>query len=52
MTYNEQEALNAVIESSPEALLASQQRAQRETARFGARGGITGASLRTAEAGI
>jgi len=52
MTYNEQEALSAVIESSPEALLASQQRAQRETARFGARGGITGASLRTAEAGI
>jgi hypothetical protein len=50
MTYNEQEALDAVIGSSPEALLASQQRAQREVARFSARGGITGSSLATGAA--
>jgi hypothetical protein len=46
--YNEQEALSAVIEGSPEALLASQQRAQREGARFGGSGGVTGSSLRSA----
>jgi len=46
MTYNEQEALNAVVEANPQALLASQQRALREVARFSARGGVTGASLR------
>jgi hypothetical protein len=46
--YNEQEALKAVIEGSPEALLASQQRARREGARFGGSGGITGSSLRSA----
>ena len=45
--YSEQEALSAVIEGSPQALLASQQRAQREGARFGARGGVTGTSLRS-----
>ena len=45
--YSEQEALSAVIEGSPQALLASQQRAQRESARFSARGGVTGASLRS-----
>jgi hypothetical protein len=45
--YNEQEALKAVIEGSPEALLASQQRAQREGARFGGGSGLTGSSLRT-----
>jgi hypothetical protein len=45
--YSEQEALSAVIEGSPQALLASQQRAQREGARFSARGGVTGASLRS-----
>jgi hypothetical protein len=45
--YNEQEALKAVIEGSPEAILASQQRAQREGARFGGGTGITGSSLRT-----
>ena len=45
--YNEQEALSAVIEGSPEALLASQQRAQREAARFSTRGGISGSSLRS-----
>lgn len=45
--YSEQEALSAVVEGSPQALLASQQRAQREGARFGARGGVTGASLRS-----
>jgi hypothetical protein len=48
-TYDESQALKAVIEGSPEALLASQQRAQREGARFGAGGGagITGSSLRS-----
>jgi hypothetical protein len=46
--YDEQEALKAVIEGSPEALLASQQRAKREGARFGGSGGITGSSLRSA----
>jgi hypothetical protein len=45
--YNENEALKAVIEGSPEALLASQQRAQREGARFGGGTGITGSSLRS-----
>jgi hypothetical protein len=45
--YNEGEALKAVIESSPEAILASQQRAQREGARFGGSTGLTGASLRS-----
>jgi hypothetical protein len=45
--YSEQEALSAVIEGSPQALLASQQRAQRESARFSARGGVTGVSLRS-----
>jgi hypothetical protein len=45
--YNEQEALKAVIEGSPEAILASQQRAQREGARFGGGSGITGSSLRS-----
>jgi len=45
--YNEQEALSAVIEGSPQALLASQQRAAREGARFSARGGVTGSSLRS-----
>jgi hypothetical protein len=46
-TYNESEALQAVIEGSPEAILASQQRAQREGARFGGGGGVTGTSLRS-----
>jgi hypothetical protein len=50
--YNEQEALKAVIEGSPEALLASQQRAQREAARFSARGGVTGSSLRSTTTAI
>jgi len=45
--YDEQEALKAVIEGSPEALLASQQRAKREGARFGGSSGITGSSLRS-----
>ena len=45
--YSEQEALSAVIEGSPQALLASQQRAAREGARFSARGGVTGSSLRS-----
>jgi len=45
--YDEGEALKAVIEGSPEALLASQQRAQREGARFGGGAGVTGSSLRS-----
>ena len=45
--YSEQEALSAVVEGSPQALLASQQRAQREGARFSAKGGVTGVSLRS-----
>lgn len=48
-TYNEREALNAVIEGSPEALLASQQRAARETARFSGRSGLTSTSLRSSD---
>jgi len=51
-SYNEQEALSAVIEGSPQALLASQQRAAREGARFQARGGVTGASLRSTATSI
>lgn len=43
--YQEQEALDAVISGSSEALLASQRRAQREVARFGERGGVTATSL-------
>lgn len=46
VAYNEQEALSAIVESDSGALLASQQRAQREAARFTARGGISGSSLR------
>jgi hypothetical protein len=46
--YNENEALKAIIEGSPEAILASQQRAQREGARFSGGGGVTGSSLRSA----
>ena len=45
MTYSEQEALDAVITGSSEAVLASQQRAQREVARFSSRSGVTGSSL-------
>lgn len=43
--YNEREALNAVIEGSGEAILASQRRAQREVSRFSQRSGLTGTSL-------
>jgi hypothetical protein len=45
--YDEGEALKAVIEGSPEAILASQQRARREGARFGGASGVTGSSLRS-----
>lgn len=48
--YNEGEALSAVIEGSPEAILASQQRAKREGARFGGGSGVTGSSLRSTTA--
>lgn len=47
--YREQEALDAVISGSSEALLASQRRAQREVARFGGTSGLTGTSLRSAD---
>jgi hypothetical protein len=50
VTYNEQEALSAVIEGNQTALLASQQRAQREAARFSTRGGISGSTLRSTTA--
>jgi hypothetical protein len=50
--YNENEALQAVIEGSPEAILASQQRAQREGARFSGGSGITGSSLRSTPTAI
>lgn len=45
--YQEKEALDAVITGSPDALLASQRRAQREVARFSERGGVTASSLRS-----
>lgn len=45
MTYNEQEALDAVIGGDTQAILASQQRAQREVSRFRGRSGVTGSSL-------
>ena len=48
--YNEQEALSAVIEGNQTALLASQQRAQREAARFSTRGGVSGSTLRSTTA--
>lgn len=47
--YQEQEALDAVIGGSSEALLASQRRAQREVARFGGTSGLTGTSLRSSD---
>jgi hypothetical protein len=50
VTYNEQEALSAVIEGNQTALLASQQRAQREAARFSTRGGVSGSTLRSTTA--
>ena len=45
MNYNEQEALDAVIGGDTQAILASQQRAQREVSRFRGRSGVTGSSL-------
>jgi len=50
--YTDLEAIGAVVGDDVTKMLASERRAQREVSRFGARGGITGASLRTAEAGI
>ena len=50
VAYNEQEALSAVIEGNQTALLASQQRAQREAARFSTRGGVSGSTLRSTTA--
>ena len=45
--YSDREALQAVIESDQQAILASQKRAARETARFGGSSGLSSASLRT-----
>jgi hypothetical protein len=45
--YQEQEALDAVISGSSDALLASQRRAEREVSRFRGTSGLTGSSLRS-----
>lgn len=44
-SYSDLEAIGAVVGDDAAKLLASERRAQREAARFSARGGITGASL-------
>lgn len=49
--YSDLEAIGAVVGGEGSLLLESEKRAQREAARFGQRGGLTGGSLRT-EAGI
>ena len=46
-SYSDREALKATIESDQQAILASQRRASRETARFGGSTGIGSASLKT-----
>jgi hypothetical protein len=46
-TYSDREALKATIESDQQAILASQRRASRETARFGGSSGLGAASLKT-----
>jgi hypothetical protein len=45
-TYSDREALQATIESDQQAILASQRRAARETARFGGSSGLSAGSLR------
>lgn len=45
-TYSDREALKATIESDQQAILASQRRAARETARFGGSSGVGTQSLR------
>jgi hypothetical protein len=44
-SYSDLEAIGAVVGDDAAKALASERRAARETARFSARGGITGASL-------
>ena len=51
-TYSDREALKATIESDQQALLASQRRAARETARFGGSSGLSAASLKSSESRI
>lgn len=45
-TYSDREALQATLESNQQAILASQRRAARETARFGGSSGLSSGSLR------
>jgi len=49
--YSDREALQAVIESDQQAILASQRRAAREVARFGGSSGLGSASLKTGSEG-
>jgi len=51
-SYSDLEAIGAVVGDDVTKLLASQQRASREAARFSGAGGLTAGSLRTAEIGI
>ena len=44
-TYSDVEAIEGVVGGDTQKLLASQQRAEREIARFSSRGGVTGSSL-------
>jgi hypothetical protein len=46
-TYSDREALQATVESNQQAILASQRRASRETARFSGSSGLGSASLKT-----
>jgi hypothetical protein len=50
-TYSDREALQASVESNQQAILASQRRASRETARFGGSSGLGSASLKTGSEG-
>lgn len=45
-TYSDREALQATLESDQQAILASQRRAARETARFGGSSGLSSGSLK------
>ena len=51
-SYSDLEAIGAVVGDDVTKLLASQQRASREVARFSGAGGLSAGSLRTAEIGI
>ena len=50
-TYSDREALQASVESNQQAILASQRRASRETARFSGSSGLGSASLKTGSEG-